>query len=157
MGFNDPAMLSRARERDRVNLERFVRGLVIVTRAIQSPNGGSTRMKKFKVRALSKEPANVFTFTNDEGQGITIQVNTMRSYRIGQLLTITRQAYFQQQYNYSLRFPNLPCVQVTKKAWYPMELCEVDKGNKYTRKLNPEQVAEALKCTSRRGMLTEHS
>jgi hypothetical protein len=27
-----------------------------------------------------------------------------------------------------------------------MEVCTVERGNKYTKKLNPDQVAEALKC-----------
>ena len=67
-------------------------------------------------------------FENDQGQEVSIQ------------------NYFQTTYNYTLRFPGLPCVQVTKKAWYPMEVCTVERGNKYTKKLLPDQVAEALKC-----------
>lgn len=54
------------------------------------------------------------------------------------------QSYFQKIYNYILGSSNLPCVQVTKKAWYPMEVGTVERGNKYTKKLNQDQVAEAL-------------
>lgn len=128
MRMRDPSDLARAMDRSRLQLERFCKGLQISTRSLTAGDGKKTQVKKFKIRALSKVPASHYMFENDQGQEVSLQ------------------AYFQQTYNYTLRFPNLPCVQVTKKAWYPMELCTVERGNKYTKKLLPDQVAEALKC-----------
>jgi len=130
MKVRDPSDLARAVDRGRVQLERFVKGLQISTRSMAMQDGRSSQTKKFKIRALSREPANALRFEGDNGEQWTIQ------------------SYFQKIYNYTLRFPNLPCVQVTKKAWYPMEVCTVERGNKYTKKLNPDQVAEALKFTT---------
>lgn len=120
--------LTRAMDRSRVQLERFVKGLQISARSLTATDGRKTQVKKYKIRALSSVPASHYMFTNDNGQEISIQ------------------QYFAQTYNYQLRFPGLPCVQVTKKAWYPMEICTVERGNKFTKKLGPDQVAEALKC-----------
>lgn len=41
-----------------------------------------------------------------------------------------------------------PCIRVSKVALYPIELCEVEAGNKYSKKLDPQQTAEALKHTT---------
>lgn len=130
MRVRDPADLARVMDRSRLVLERFLKGLQITTRSLEARDGKTTQKKKFKIRAVSRESAAQLTFENDQGQRTNIQ------------------AYFQQVYNYTLRFPTLPCVQVTKKAWYPMEICTVERGNKYTKKLNPDQVAEALKFTT---------
>lgn len=128
MRMRDPSEVARAMDRSRLQLERFCKGLQISTRSLEAIDGKKTQVKKFKIRALSRVPASAFMFENDQGQEISIQT------------------YFQQTYNYTLRFPGLPCVQVTKKAWYPMEICTVERGNKFTKKLLPDQVAEALKC-----------
>lgn len=130
MRMRDPSEVARAMDRSRLQLERFCKGLQISTKSLAAADGRKTQVKKFKIRALSRVPASAFMFENDQGQEISIQT------------------YFQQTYNYTLRFPGLPCVQVTKKAWYPMEVCTVERGNKYTKKLLPDQVAEALKCKS---------
>jgi len=130
MRVQDPSQLARSMDRQRIQLERFVKGLQIVTRSLESGDGKKTRRKKYKIRALSKMPASQLQFEGDNGEQWTIQT------------------YFQKMYNYTLRFPTLPCVQVTKKAWYPMEVCEVERGNKFTKKLSPEQVADALKFTT---------
>lgn len=130
MRLNDPAQLPRVLDRARIQLERFLKGIVIITRSMNSVDGKSTREKSFKIRAVSKDPASTFSFTDDGGRSVTIQ------------------AYFQQMYNYSLRYPSLPCVQVTKRAWYPMEVCAVKPGNKWGKKLTPDQVAEIIKCES---------
>lgn len=128
MRLRDPSEVARAMDRSRLQLERFCKGLLISTKSLNAVDGRATRVKKFKIRALSKVPASAFMFENDEGREISIA------------------DYFQTTYNYTLRFPGLPCVQVSKKAFYPMEICTVEKGNKYTKKLAPDQVAQALKC-----------
>ena len=154
MKAKDPSDLARAVDRGRVQLERFVKGLQISTRSMNMTDGSgrSSQNKKFKIRALSREPANALRFEGDNGEQWTIQVSfSSKFYAFHRVQQADNsffriQSYFQKIYNYTLRFPNLPCVQVTKKAWYPMEVCTVERGNKYTKKLNPDQVAEALKC-----------
>lgn len=63
----------------------------------------------------------------------------------GRQMTVA--SYFKQVHSVTLRGPNFPCVKVTSKAWYPLECCTVAPGSRFTKKLDPDQVAEALKCT----------
>lgn len=72
----------------------------------------------------------------------------------------TIQEYFKTQYNVNLRGPELPVIQLSARAWYPMELCEVEPGQKYSKKLEPDQLADAIKWLTvkpaeRNQMLTE--
>jgi hypothetical protein len=41
-----------------------------------------------------------------------------------------------------------PCVRVTKTALYPIELCEIHPGQKFSKKLDPQQTADSLKLTT---------
>ncbi|KAL8292907.1 hypothetical protein RQP46_000601 [Phenoliferia psychrophenolica] len=41
-----------------------------------------------------------------------------------------------------------PCVRVSKVAIWPLELCDVQPGQKYSKKLDPDQTAEAIKLTT---------
>ena len=76
MRMRDPSDLARAIDRSRVQLERFVKGLVIITRSLDFTDGSgrTTRKKKFKIRALSREPANQLVFEGENNQQYTIQV-----------------------------------------------------------------------------------
>ncbi|POY69894.1 hypothetical protein BMF94_7105, partial [Rhodotorula taiwanensis] len=76
----------------------------------------------------------------------------------GQRMTIAQ--YFKQFYNVTLRRPDYPCISVSKIARWPLELCNVEPGQKWTKKLDPAQTAEAIKRTTvepgrRTSMLTE--
>ncbi|CAH7687749.1 Piwi domain-domain-containing protein [Phakopsora pachyrhizi] len=53
--------------------------------------------------------------------------------------------YIEKTYNRRLSFPDLPLVRLTAKAWYPMELCKVPSGQKYNKKLTPDQLSEAIR------------
>lgn len=55
------------------------------------------------------------------------------------------QRYIEQKYGTRLRYPFLPLVQVTKTAYYPLELCDVVRGGTFYGKLDFEQVSELLK------------
>jgi eukaryotic translation initiation factor 2C len=53
-------------------------------------------------------------------------------------------AYFKANYGVTLKQPNWPCARISKTAVWPIELCVVAPGQKYTRKLDPEQTAASL-------------
>ncbi|KAH9445098.1 hypothetical protein MJO28_012811 [Puccinia striiformis f. sp. tritici] len=68
--------------------------------------------------------------------------------------------YIEFTYNMKLRGADLPVVKLTAKGWYPLEICNVEPGQKYNKKLNPEELSEAIrwltvKPTDRTKMLTD--
>lgn len=68
--------------------------------------------------------------------------------------------YIEFTYNVKLRGPELPVVKLTAKGWYPIELCTVDPGQKFSKKLSPDQLSEAIKWLTvkpqdRTNMLTQ--
>ncbi|KAG8985277.1 hypothetical protein FRB90_004845 [Tulasnella sp. 427] len=60
------------------------------------------------------------------------------------------QAYMSQIYGKRLRYPGLICVQVTQKASYPIELCEVTPGQFYRRTLTPEHTKHMVEFSTLR-------
>ncbi|KAG0149361.1 hypothetical protein CROQUDRAFT_653652 [Cronartium quercuum f. sp. fusiforme G11] len=124
-------------------LGRDVRGLVKLhpqaitrlTRALRAIRVTVNRADGSKFRAKIKEygPLNAMTykFTIEEEGKAPKETNI--------------QNFFKTHYNVNLRGPELPVVKLSAKAWYPLELCTVDPGQKYVKKLEPEQLAEAIK------------
>lgn len=45
----------------------------------------------------------------------------------------------------TLKYPDLPLLQITKTAFYPMECCEVWPGSNFFKRLSAAQTAEMLK------------
>eukprot|EP00794_Sanderia_malayensis_P004420 gene4420-5010_t len=59
-------------------------------------------------------------------------------------------SYFLERYNFKLKYPNLPCLQVgdpSKSVYLPIEVCEVVAGQRCLKKLNEKQSAEMIKAT----------
>lgn len=58
--------------------------------------------------------------------------------------------YFRNTYNFEIRFPELPCLQVqaSKTSYLPMEVCKICEGQKYVGKLAERQTTDlrALAC-----------
>lgn len=79
MNLRDPSEITRAMDRTRVNLERFVKGLTISTRGMQMSDGSgrSSQKKTYKIRALGRGPASQQTFEGDNGEQWTIVVSTL--------------------------------------------------------------------------------
>lgn len=109
-----------------VELGRFLRGLKVTMKV----KGADGREQTRKVRELTRLSAQASTFQTDDGSTTNVA------------------AYFKAHYNVQLQHPDWPCVRVSKVALYPIELCEVTAGNKYSKKLDPQQTAEALKHTT---------
>ncbi|BGP18412.1 hypothetical protein JCM10213_001659 [Rhodosporidiobolus nylandii] len=62
--------------------------------------------------------------------------------------SVTIQEYFRIVYNVHLLRPDFPVVSVSSVARWPLEVCAVEEGQKYTKKLNPDQTADAIRLTT---------
>lgn len=72
---------------------------------------------------------------------------------------INVETYFLKQHKLRLRYPELPVVQVTAKAFYPMEVCNVWVGSNFFKKLNAQQTSDMLKsrCEFSSSLLSSES
>ncbi|RMZ87687.1 hypothetical protein DV736_g5076, partial [Chaetothyriales sp. CBS 134916] len=62
----------------------------------------------------------------------------------GRMVSVTQ--YFKERYNCSLRFPQLPLIEMTKKsAKFPMELLHIKENQRYSTKLNELQTSNMIK------------
>ncbi|KAK3836299.1 MAG: Piwi domain-containing protein [Linnemannia gamsii] len=98
---------------------------------------GGDFKKKFKVSEISADVADRITFTQELNNGGTKKV------------TISQ--YYAAAYNLKLRFPFLPCIGVkgrdNQTMYFPLEVCNIVPGRRYTRRLNELQTAEMIKGT----------
>lgn len=95
LGRNDPQVLAPSRglpERTRMQLQRFISGVRVFTR---SGAGAQIRSRTARVvRKLTNHGANQLTFSLKEGGQMTVA------------------QYFVRKYNFTLRFPEILCVEV---------------------------------------------
>ncbi|KAF8099622.1 hypothetical protein N665_0241s0055 [Sinapis alba] len=66
--------------------------------------------------------------------------------------------YFAEKYNYRVKHLSLPAIQSgsdSRPAYFPMELCRIAEGQRYTKKLNERQVTAMLKATCQRPDMRE--
>ena len=108
-------------ERDRVRLERIIKGL-----KVQVTHRGKFR-RKFTILGLTSTPANKTLFlTNRDGVEESVS------------------HYFLSKYGISLSFGHLPCIvsgNETRPVYLPLEVCKIATGQRYMRKLNERQVS----------------
>ena len=62
--------------------------------------------------------------------------------------------YFKEKYSIRLEFPYLPLVQTTRAGVFPMEVCVIKPNQKYTYKLDGEQVYLSSTLTLMADLLT---
>ncbi|MCO5551524.1 hypothetical protein L7F22_005028 [Adiantum nelumboides] len=68
--------------------------------------------------------------------------------------------YFKEVRNYVIRYTALPCLQVGNQKrpnYLPMEVCQIVKGQRYSRRLNEKQINELLRATCQRPLERERS
>ncbi|KAA1064754.1 hypothetical protein PGT21_013669 [Puccinia graminis f. sp. tritici] len=53
--------------------------------------------------------------------------------------------YIEFTYNMKLKGANEPIVRLTGKGWYPLEICHVNPGQKFSKKLSPERLSDVIK------------
>ncbi|KAF9120015.1 Eukaryotic translation initiation factor 2C [Mortierella sp. 14UC] len=98
---------------------------------------GGDFKKKFKVSEISAQSADMITFTQELNSGGTKK--------------ITIPQYYYAAYNLKLRFPFLPCIGVkgrdNQTMYFPLEVCNIVPGRRYTKRLNELQTAEMIKGT----------
>ncbi|KAJ1911254.1 hypothetical protein H4219_005994 [Mycoemilia scoparia] len=142
--FRDPYELQRGiPDREHAKLKRFLKGLAITV--THRNDGGSkpgkssrSSRKSFKINGLSKEGADRITFEMRTGGGD------------GPTRNVSVADYCSERYNIRLKYPFLPCVEIGRGAFLPLELCRVDPNQKYPRKLDEKQVAAMIKFTCQR-------
>ncbi|KAG9047218.1 hypothetical protein FS837_002812, partial [Tulasnella sp. UAMH 9824] len=115
---------NRLNTRTRVALAKFLRTL-----RVRTTHGGNTRVRS--IRSVSEQGANNLPF----------ELN-------GTMISVAE--YFLQETGSPLRYPNLVCVQLSKTAWLPLELCDVPPGQFYRNTLRPEQTKSMVGFSSLR-------
>ncbi|KAI8055964.1 ribonuclease H-like domain-containing protein [Syncephalis plumigaleata] len=53
-------------------------------------------------------------------------------------------AYFAKQYNYRLRYPQLPCIVTKKKTFFPLEVCMIEPNQRVPHQLSDIQLAAMI-------------
>ncbi|BGP10139.1 hypothetical protein JCM10049v2_006022 [Rhodotorula toruloides] len=110
-----------------IRLGRFLKGLKVKLTVKDADGIEPTR----KVRGIEGHSA------NDPAHAFQIDGTTY-----------TIASYFEQFYGVKLRNPNFPVISVSKVARWPLELCVVEAGQKWTKKLDPEQTVESIRLTT---------
>ncbi|KAJ7947911.1 Argonaute family protein [Quillaja saponaria] len=96
----------------------------------------SSFAKSYRLTGLSKEPLSRIMFTLDDQRTKTSVVQ-----------------YFCEKYNIVLKYTSLPALQAgsdAKPIYLPMELCQISPGQRYTKRLNENQVTAILNATCQR-------
>ncbi|PCH42610.1 argonaute-like protein [Wolfiporia cocos MD-104 SS10] len=127
LGQSNPAVLAPTcgfPDRDRARLRRFLYGLRVIATPPRQQAG--RRNTPRVIKKVSSVGANALSFTMREGGTITVA------------------RYFQQTYDYTLRFPDIVCVEVGNGALIPMELCTVEPGQIVKKQIPPERSYDLL-------------
>ncbi|KAI9063284.1 argonaute-like protein [Trametes sanguinea] len=110
--------------RERIRLQRFFSGVrILVEIPGQSP---PARRVPRVVKRITQEGASTLTFVPREGQRTSIA------------------QYFQDAHNYTVRYPNIPCVEVGSGAVIPMECCVIFEGQIMRKQVPPERMKDVL-------------
>ncbi|KAJ4977626.1 hypothetical protein NE237_008406 [Protea cynaroides] len=113
---------------DRVKIKKALRGLRV--ELIHSPY-----LKRIKISGITIVPTSQLTFVDDKGA----------------TLSVVR--YFQERYQIRLQYTNWPSVQAgsdSRPTYYPMEVCRIIEGQRFSKKLNERQVTNILREACKR-------
>ncbi|XP_028967651.1 protein argonaute-2 [Galendromus occidentalis] len=120
---NKTELRSGLNDRERALLTREIRTLRVTVSHLDSK-------RQYRIEGLRQIPASQETF---EWDGTTISIVD----------------YFAQKYNYTLQFPNLPCIFTGRGGIsFPIELCNVVKGQHCRKKLNETQTTMMIRQTA---------
>ncbi|GAA6005920.1 hypothetical protein JCM10207_007275 [Rhodosporidiobolus poonsookiae] len=109
-----------------IKLSRTIKGLRI-ERTVPDRDG---KKPKRKIKELVSSSASKATFTLENGRTTNVA------------------EYFLKQYGVRLQHPDWPCVRISRHGLWPIELCVVEVGQKYGKKLNPQQTMDILRFTT---------
>ncbi|CAI2175449.1 1381_t:CDS:10 [Funneliformis geosporum] len=111
--------------RDRLKIEKTLKHL-----KFRVTHRGANFQRRYKIKKLSENSTQETIFSKGEGEG-----------------NISVVKYFQQQYNLKLQYPFLPCIMTPSGTYFPPEVCDLEAGQRVTRKLSEKQTAEMIKFT----------
>ncbi|XVF19809.1 hypothetical protein REPUB_Repub11eG0142800 [Reevesia pubescens] len=116
-------------DQDRIKVKKALKGVRVELNHMQ-------HAKTCKIAGISREPISQLTFTLDDKR---TNVSVIQ--------------YYREKYNIVLKYASLPALQCGSEAkpiYLPMELCRIVGGQRYTKKLNDQQVKALLKSTCQR-------
>ncbi|KAG8946717.1 hypothetical protein FRC04_011495 [Tulasnella sp. 424] len=114
---------NRLDQRTRKDLLKFIRNLTVRT----TRNGQSNNRS---IKDISDKGADNLMFKLEDGSSISVA------------------AWFRRETGRPLRFPTVVCVQLSKTAWVPMELCDVNPGQFYRKTLTPDQTKHMVEFST---------
>ncbi|KAG4979910.1 hypothetical protein JHK82_033152 [Glycine max] len=123
-------------DQDRIKLKRVLRGV-----KVEVTHGKNLR--RYKITGVTKEQLRKLMFTLDDNRTKSSVVQ-----------------YFHEKYNIVLKHTLLPALQAgsdIKPIFLPMELCQIVAGQRYTKRLNEEQVTNLLRASCQRPRDRENS
>ncbi|GAA5876643.1 hypothetical protein JCM16303_003610 [Sporobolomyces ruberrimus] len=111
-----------------ISAQRLLKNLKITLRVGDRTRDGFKPTRK--IRQLVNSSALTSEFEIEEGQTTNVF------------------DFFKKNYGVTLSHPNWPCVRVSKTALYPIELCQIDEGQKYGKPLSGQLTTELLRLTT---------
>ncbi|KAL6894480.1 hypothetical protein ACP4OV_008578 [Aristida adscensionis] len=127
---NTPSHLS---DQERIKLKKALKGVRVVTTHRRDIS------MRYKITGLTSVPLNDLTFDQDGTRTSVVQ-------------------YFRRQYNCRLKYIHWPCLQAgnpSRPTYLPMEVCNILEGQRYSSKLNTDQVKKILDLTCKRPPVRE--
>ncbi|CAL5020404.1 unnamed protein product [Urochloa decumbens] len=112
---------------ERVKIKKALRGV-----KVEVTHRGNMR-RKYRISSLTTQATRELTFPVDEG-------GTMKSVV----------QYFQETYGFAIQHTYLPCLQVGNQQRpnsLPMEVCKIVEGQRYSKRLNQNQIRALLEET----------
>ncbi|CAN6252682.1 unnamed protein product [Urochloa humidicola] len=112
---------------ERVKIKKALRGV-----KVEVTHRGNMR-RKYRISGLTTQATRELTFPVDEG-------GTMKSVV----------QYFQETYGFTIQHTYLPCLQVGNQQrpnYLPMEVCKIVEGQRYSKRLNQNQIRALLEET----------
>ncbi|KDP43930.1 hypothetical protein JCGZ_05397 [Jatropha curcas] len=123
-------------EQDRLRVKKALRGVKVQLTY-------RNYAKSYKITGVSNKPLNQTFFTLDDKRTNVSVVN-----------------YYREKYDIVLKHTSMPALQAgsdSKPIFLPMELCKIVDGQRYTKKLNEQQVTAMLQATCQRPHERERS
>ncbi|EXB81597.1 Protein argonaute 5 [Morus notabilis] len=122
-------------EHERIKVKKALTGINVETNHLP-------HVKRYKISGLSMEPLNRVMFTRDDN----------RTQSVAQ--------YFRETYNFQLNYAAWPAIQVgssTRPIFLPLEVCKIVQGQRYSKKLNENQVSNLLRANCQRPLEREET
>ena len=132
LGRDNPNVLSPTSgfpDRERLRLQKFLAGVRITT---PQKNGDRPQTPRV-IKKLSQAGADTISFTMSS---------------TGQTMTVAN--YFRTQLNRPLRFPKIICAETSSGALYPLELCDVPKGQIMKKQIPSDKTKDVVEFATKK-------